>query len=197
MKPFDRACTAFDQLNSTDPVREVVNGVARPRTLVHADRLSDWVSRLDPNASEPLRLAARCQHLERWRIPRTELPPGRVGYLRWRTELSRFHAERAEAVLRDSGYQDPTVFLVRAIITKQNLRSNPDVQTMEDALCLVFLEYEWEPFLDKHPDQGKAVEILRKTWKKMSGEGRRFALELEFSERTRKLMQLALSADDN
>jgi hypothetical protein len=189
---FERAKLAFDQLNGLDPVSEVVDGAARPRLVVQADRLSRWIERLDPDASEALRLAARCQHLERWTIARDEFPPGRVGYLQWRTKLSRFHADRAESVLRGAGYDDDVIQAVRRIVTKQNLHSNPDTQTMEDALCLVFLESEFDAFLEKHPDQEKAIEILEKTWKKMSRRGRQAALGLTLSERARTLVQAAI-----
>jgi hypothetical protein len=189
---FARAKLAFDQLNGRDPVREPQGGVDMARLVVQADRLSHWIERLDPNASEALRLAARCQHIERWTIPREEFPPGRVGYLQWRTKLSRFHADRAESVLLGAGYEDDVVQAVRRIVTKQNLHSSPDSQTMEDALCLVFLEFEFDAFIQKHPDEEKAVEILQKTWKKMSLRGRKAALALELSERARKLVAAAV-----
>ena len=192
MDRFARAKLAFDQLNGRDPVREPQGGVDMARLVVQADRLSHWIERLDPNASEALRLAARCQHVERWTIPREEFPPGRVGYLQWRTKLSRFHADRAESVLRGAGYDDDVVQAVRRIVTKQNLHSSPDSQTMEDALCLVFLEFEFDAFIQKHPDEEKAVEILQKTWKKMSLRGRKAALGLELSERARKLVAAAV-----
>jgi hypothetical protein len=189
---FERAKLAFDQLNGLDPVTEVVDGVERPRLIVQADRLSQWIERLDPNASEALRLAARCQHIERWTIAREDFPPGRVGYLQWRTKLSRFHADRAESVLRGAGYDDELVQAVRRIVTKQNLHSNPDSQTMEDALCLVFLEFEFDAFLEKYPDQEKAIEILEKTWKKMSRRGHDAALGLRLSARARTLVEAAV-----
>ena len=192
MERFERARLAFDQLNGLDPVKEMIDGVERPRLLVQADRLSTWIERLEPNASEALRLAARCQHVERWKIAREEFPPGRVGYLQWRTKLARFHAERAEGVLRGAGYDDAVIDAVRRIVTKQNLHSNPDTQTMEDALCLVFLEFEFEAFLAKYPDEDKAIEILQKTWKKMSERGHAAALGLAFSPRARKLVETAL-----
>ena len=191
MERFERARLAFDQLNGLDPVKESVDGVPKPRLLVQADRLSLWIDRLDPSASEALRLAARCQHIERWTIARDEFPPGRVGYLQWRTKLARFHADRAESVLRGAGYDDGVIQAVRRIVTKQNLHSSPDSQTMEDALCLVFLEFELDAFLEKHPDQEKAVEILEKTWKKMSSRGRQAALGLSLSPRARKLVEAA------
>lgn len=170
-----------------------VAGVNRPRALVEAERLSAWVLRLDPNASVALRLAARCQHLERWTIPRESYPPGRVGYLTWRTELARFHARRAGEILSEVGCDQATIQAVQRINLKQNLKSNPDSQTMEDALCLVFLEHDFDAFLAKYPDRSKAVEILRKTWKKMSARGHEAALALPLSPQARELVGEALS----
>src|SRR6058998_486477 len=89
---FARAMHRFDEENSRDPNTELVDGVGRPRELVYAQRLSAWVLKLCPDASEPLRLAARCQHLCRWLIPRGRYPMDRAGYLRWRNDLKQFHA---------------------------------------------------------------------------------------------------------
>jgi hypothetical protein len=181
-------------LNGADPVRQDVDGVPRPRLLVQAERLAACIERLEPHPSEALRLAAHCQHLERWKIARSEFPEGRAGYLQWRTRLGRYHAERARAVLASLGYEDEPIRAVETILTKQHLRSNPDSQTMEDALCLVFLAYEFEDFLDKYPDESKAVDILQKTWKKMSSRGQAAALELTLSERARTLVARALGS---
>lgn len=189
---FARAIAEFDRLNAADPVLEASPDGPRPRLLLQAERLSRWVERLNPEASEALRLAARCQHLERFRIPRESYPEGRTGYLRWRTELGRFHAERAAAVLTELGYETDTIDRVKRIVTKQNLHSNQDSQTIEDALCLVFLEFEFEAFLAKYPDADKAVEILRKTWKKMSARGHEAALALPLPEAGKALVARAL-----
>lgn len=189
---FRRAIEAFDRANSEDPNQVLSNGVLRPKELVDAERLSAWVERLEPNASEALRLAARCQHIRRWTIPRDSFPNDRVGYLRWRTELGRFHAETAARILAEVGYDQETIDAVRRINVKQGLRGNPDTQTMEDALCLSFLEHEFDEFSAKHPEQ-KVVEILQKTWKKMSERGRAEAAKLPLSERARALLRAALS----
>jgi hypothetical protein len=139
---FALAIAAFDRENARDPSLEVVAGAARPRELVQAERLSAWVTRLAPDASEALRLAARCQHLRRWEIARSEYPQGRAGYLQWRTRLGRFHAEQSAKILTELGYDAETIAAVGRINAKVGLRSDPDVQTMEDALCLSFLEHE-------------------------------------------------------
>jgi hypothetical protein len=191
---YDAAIAAFDRENARDPNAELVDGVARPRELVRAERLSAWVRALEPGASEALRLAARCQHLRRWEIARSEYPDGRAGYLQWRTRLARFHAEESAKILAGLGYDAETIAAVGRINAKVGLRSDPDVQTMEDALCLSFLEHELEPFCEKHSDQ-KLIEILQKTWKKMSERGHRAALALarKLPERPRSLVERALS----
>jgi hypothetical protein len=176
---FQRALDAFDRANGEDPQHISVGAVARPRELVHAERLSAWVARLEPNASEPLALAARCQHIRRWQIPRDSYPLGRVGYLRWRTELARYERELIDAV--------------RRINLKQNLHSNPDTQTMEDALCLEFLEFEFDDFSRKY-SADKVIEIVQKTWKKMSPRGHSLALELPLSAPALALVTRALGA---
>ncbi len=189
------AIAAFDAANAEDPNQRVVDGVARPREVVDAERLSAWVERLAPDAPEPLRLAARCQHLERWAIPRGDYPEGRVGYLQWRTALGRFHADEAARILGRVGYDADVIAEVRRINTKQGLRSDPLVQTMEDALCLAFLSHELEDFSTRHePD--KVVGILRKTWKKMSPRARDLALGLELPEAAHKLVLQALAPAD-
>jgi hypothetical protein len=190
---FQKAIAAFDQANAEDPNRVDDKGVPRPRELVHAERLSAWVERLEPNASEALLLAARCQHIRRWQIPRGSRPSGRVGYLQWRTELARFHADTATRILEEAGYERELTVSVRRINLKQNLHSNPDTQTMEDALCLEFLEFEFEAFSRKYSPE-KVIEIVQKTWKKMSPRGHEFALKLPLSAGALELVKRALKA---
>lgn len=192
---FHEAVQRFAAANGNDPSRVTDGKTSRPRELVQSERLARWVERLEPNASEPLRLAARCQHLERWKIPRSSYPDGRTGYLMWRKDLGRFHAERASEILRDVGYDDETIERVRGIVQKRSLKVEPDVQTMEDALCLSFLEDEIEDFAKKHSDE-KVVDILEKTWRKMSERGHREALRLPFSDGIRRLVERALGGGE-
>ncbi|MBX3125995.1 MAG: DUF4202 domain-containing protein [Polyangiaceae bacterium] len=180
MSSFETAIRELDRLNAEDPTTVLVEGQRRPRQLVHAEWLSGWVERLDPEASEALRLAARAQHLMRFRIPRDDFPEGRTGYLEWRKAAARFHASEAEQVLARAGYDKRVMAEVRRIILKQGIKQYPDVQTMEDALCLSFLERELAVFAAKH-DEDKVVHILLSTWKKMSERGQEHALALKAS----------------
>jgi hypothetical protein len=187
-----RAIAAFRAENARDPNRIQDGGELRPKELVDAERLAAWVHELEPHASEPLTLASHCQHLRRWELPRSEYEPGRIGYLKWRKALSRFHADRAGEILSGLGYGAETLAAVRQINLKQGMQDNPDVQTMEDALCLAFLEHELGEFAGKHPDD-KLIDIIARTWGKMSERARRLALELPLDGRVAELVGQALA----
>ncbi|HEY4106612.1 MAG TPA: DUF4202 domain-containing protein, partial [Polyangiaceae bacterium] len=189
---FKKAIAAFDRANAEDPNHVDDAGVSRPRELVHAERLSAWVRKLEPEPSEALALAARSQHIRRWQIPRSSFAEGRAGYLQWRTQLGRFHADTASEILSSLGYERELIDAVRRINLKQNLHSNADTQTIEDALCLEFLEFEFEAFAEKHEPE-KISEIVRKTWKKMSPRAHELALKLPFSTSALSLIQSALA----
>ncbi len=170
----------IDQLNSEDPNRELVEGVPRPREVVYAERLTAWVRRLNPEASEALRIAARGQHVRRWTIPRDRYEPGRRGYLRWRETLKAIHADTVAGLMREAGFAEEEIARVRLLMSKRRLGADPDTQTLEDALCLVFLETQFADLRAKTPD-GTMREILRKTWQKMSAPARAAALALPLS----------------
>lgn len=189
---FEQAIEAFDRANAEDPNQIDDHGAARPRELVQAERLSAWVQKLEPEPSEALALAARSQHIRRWQIPRGSFPAGRVGYLQWRTQLGRFHADTTSEILSALGYERELIDAVRRINLKQNLHSNADTQTIEDALCLEFLEFEFEAFAHQREAE-KIREIVRKTWKKMSPRAHELALKLSFSAEASALIQQALS----
>jgi hypothetical protein len=190
--PLGRAFAAFDRINAEDPRCEIVDGQSEPKELVYARRMSDTLARFEPNASEALRLAVRAQHIARWRIPRAELPGGRQGYKQWRTRLMELHAELAAGILREVGYDDPIVARVTQLIRKQGLKRDAEVQTLEDVACLVFLAHYLAEFAFQHDDD-KLVDILRKTWAKMSERGREAALRLDVGERERRLLERALT----
>lgn len=192
--PFARAIAAIDAANAEDPTRIETADGPRPKELVHAELLSAWVPRLRPDASEELLLAARAHHLRRWTVPRDSYPAGRAGYLRWRTYLHDVHAEGATDILAAAGYQAATVARVQAIIRKQHLRDDPEVQTLEDALCLVFLELQLDELTASLADETKMVDVLRKSWAKMSPAGREFALGLNLTPAGLALLRRALGA---
>jgi hypothetical protein len=187
---FQQVLRRFNDENARDPNLVVVDGTARPRELVYAQWLADWVLRLCPEASEALQLAARCQHICRWMIPRNSYPMTRAGYLRWREELKRFHANKSTEILRQAGYPEEMIGRVRELNLKKNLGEDPECQVLEDALCLVTLQYQLGDLMDKtEPD--KMVAILQKTWKKMSPAARKEALGVSFSDREKNLLARA------
>ena len=189
---LERACAEFDRINAQDPRREAIDGELQPKELAYARRMSDTLARLEPDASEELRLAVRAQHIARWEIPRTTFPAGRQGYKQWRTRLMEHHAARAGEVMRSVGYDDGAIDRVTRLLRKQGLKRDAEVQTLEDVACLVFLEDYFDEFALEHDDD-KLVDILRKTWVKMSPRGREAALGLALSERGTRLLGLALA----
>jgi hypothetical protein len=188
---FAAALQRFDQENANDPHKEQVAGVEQPRELVYAQRLTDWVLRLCPEASEALRLAARCQQLCRWKVPRESYPMTRAGYLQWREGLKRFHARLAGEILREVGYPEELIVEVQNLNLKKHFPHAPDSQVLEDALCLVFLEHQFSELARKSTEE-KMVNALQKAWKKMTPRAQALALELPFGAQERALLEKAL-----
>jgi hypothetical protein len=188
---FCKAIRRFDEENGRDPNSVFINGVAHPHELLYAQRLTDWVLQLEPYASEPLLLAARSQHICRWLVPRNSYEMTRAGYLRWRSDLKQMHARKSAEILREVGYDEATIGRVTELNLKKGLGQDHDCQVLEDALCLVTLQYQLSDLMEK-TDPEKMIGILRKTWKKMSEAGREHALALPFSEAQKELLQRAL-----
>jgi hypothetical protein len=190
---FGRAIAAIDAANADDPNVLVIDGVSRPKEQAHAELMTEWVRRLDPDADEAQLLAARAHHLRRWTLPRDDYPLGRAGYLRWRTALKAQHADEVGAILHDSGYGDEVVERVQHIVRKESLRTDPAVQTHEDALCLTFLQTQFADLAGRLGDD-KTVDVVAKTLAKMSDQGRAAALELPLRPDERSLVERALGA---
>jgi hypothetical protein len=188
---FAEALARFDAENSRDPHSVLVHGEPRPRELAYAEWLTDWVLQLSPRASEPLLLAARSQHIGRWKIPRTSYPATRAGYLQWRAELKRFHAETSGRILEQVGYPPETIARVRELNLKQNLATDPECQVLEDALCLVTLRYQFAEVLEKTGPE-KLIAIIQKTLRKMSPQAQNVALTLPFPSEHKELIEKAL-----
>lgn len=181
----------IDQLNSEDPHPVVVGDAVRPWELVYAQWLSEWVIRLKPDASEALRIAARGQHVRRWTIPRSRYDPNRRGYLRWREVLKAFHIQTVTTLMVELGYSNEVVERVRLIMSKRALPDDPETQTLEDALCLVFLERQFDELRKKTPSE-KLEEILRKTWRKMSPQAQEEALRLPLGDEAKAVLRGAV-----
>jgi uncharacterized protein DUF4202 len=191
---FTKAMQRFDAANAEDPHLERVDGVPYPKELLYAQRMTTWLERFAPNASEALRLAARCQHIRRWVIPRSDYPMDRRGYLQWRTALAKFHAETSAEILRQVGYDEAFVARVQSLIRKEGLNRDPEVQCLEDVICLVFLESYCADFAMSH-DAAKILPIIQKTWEKMSPAGREAAGAMDLPADVRHLVEVALAGD--
>lgn len=189
---FEEALRRFDEENARDPNLEIVGPTTHPRELIYAWRLTEWVAKLCPDPSEELRLAARCQHICRWMIPRHEYPMTRVGYLKWRNALKEFHSQKAGQILREAGFPEESIARVQDLNLKRNFPADPESRILEDALCLVFLQYQFSELAAKTSDE-KMINALQKSWKKMTPAAREHALNLVLGAKEKDLLQRALA----
>jgi len=189
---LEQAIAAIDAANADDPNTIVVRGEERPKELAHAEMVTAWVKKLVRPPSEALLLAARAHHLRRWSLPRNTYPEGRSGYLRWRKKLHQQHATDVAEILADVGYDDATITRVQEIVRKQGLGKDPEVQALEDALCLVFIETQLHE-LAARTEPDKMVEIIRKTARKMSEPALELAIGLRLPDEDRVLISRALA----
>ena len=190
------ALEAFDAANARDPNTVLVAGQPQPSELIYGRRMSERLGAYTPDASPALRLAARAQHLERWAIPRGEYPMDRPGYHAWRGALKRYHARRAAEILGELGFGDSLIARVGFLVEKRQLKRDAETQTLEDVICMVFLEHYAAAFAAKH-EEGQVVSILAKTWAKMSERGRATALGLALEADVRTLVERAVAAEPN
>ena len=194
MKPtrFESAIILIDNKNSEDINTYQVHGLEISKELLYSQRMSQKLLQFEPHASEELQIAARAQHICRWKIARDEYPMDRVGYLKWRETLKKMHADMATGILKDVGYDAEFIDRVSFLIHKKLIKKDDGSQTLEDVICLVFLEYYFEEFAEKHEDD-KVIDILQKTWVKMSEKGHDAALKISFSEKSLSLIKQAIA----
>lgn len=194
MKPtrFETAIALIDKKNAEDPNTYQVAGLAYPKELLYSQRMTRKLLQFEPNASKALQIAARAQHICRWKIARNEYPMDRVGYLKWRETLKKMHADLTVEILQQVGFDEQFQERVKKIILKKLIKKNEESQILEDTICLVFLDYYFDEFAAKHNDV-KVIDILKKTWVKMSDKGHAAALTIPFSDKSLALVKQAIS----
>lgn len=194
---FDNAIALIDSANAEDPNTETADGKVWPKELLYSHRMSDILQRYAPDADEAQRLSIRAQHIQRWKSPRSNYPMDRQGYHQWRTGLYKFHADTTATLLARAGYDDEVIERVKQAVGKRALKVNPDTQLLEDVAGLTFIEHYMLEFAGKHPeyDEAKWLDIIRKTWKKMSSRAQQFALSggIKLPEPLIPLIQKAVS----
>ena len=188
---FEKAIAYIDKKNSKDFNSEVFEGNKYPKELLYSQRMTTKLLDVEPQASEALQVAIRAQHICRWEIPRKKYPMDRIGYFKWRNDLKKMHANITSDILEEVGYNQEFIDRVAFLINKKLIKKDPESQLLEDIVCLVFLEYYLEAFMVKHT-QEKVIDILQKTWVKMSEKGQKLALHLPLSEHSSKMVKQAL-----
>lgn len=192
---FDLAIAKFDAANAEDPNKETVDGKEYPKELLYAQRMTAMLDHFAPDAPEHVQLAARAQHICRWEVPRNNYPMDKAGYYQWRTYLYKFHGEKAGAIMREVGYDEETIAKLQSLLRKEKLKLNPETQLLEDVVDLTFLQHYLEAFVQKYGsqyDEEKLLDIVRKTWKKMSEKGHEAALKLDFTPEMLAVVKKAL-----
>ena len=189
--PFQKASEWIDAENAKDPNIETDQNKSYPKELLYSDRMYKKLMQFEPEASEEVQIASKAQHICRWKVARESYPMDRVGYLKWREELKKFHAKTTAEILHRAEYNQTFIDRVSFLIEKKLLKKDNETQLLEDVICLVFLEYYLEPFVHKH-DEEKLKNIIKKTWDKMSEKGHQEALKINYSEENLNLIKASL-----
>lgn len=193
---LEKTLNAIDSINQEDPNTTIIDDKAQPKELVYGLYMTECLSQYWPQANEFLQIAVRAQHIKRWHLKRSEFPEGKQGYLTWRKELGKFHAQTTKALMLDNGYSEEEAEKTACIIRKEKLKRNPDSQTLEDVACLVFLQYYFDEFAAKYTkadNEAKIIRIVQLTWKKMSERGHEIALSLTLPDHLATLVNKALT----
>ena len=191
MTPFQNASAWIDAENAQDPNSEIYQSNRYPKELLYSNRMYERLMNFYPNASEEVQIASKAQHICRWKMPRESYPMDRVGYLKWREDLKKFHAQTTAEILEKEGYSSVFIDRVSFLIEKKLLKKDAETQLLEDVICLVFLQYYFDAFVQKH-DREKMKNIILKTWNKMSKAGHQEALKINFSESNFQLIKDSL-----
>lgn len=191
MTPFQNASLWIDAENAQDPNSETYQSKTYPKELLYSNRMYERLMDFHPNASEAVQIASKAQHICRWKVARESYPMDRVGYLKWREDLKKFHAKLTAEILEKAGYSKEFIDRVSFLIEKKLLKKDAETQLLEDVICLVFLEHYFDPFVHKH-DREKMKNIILKTWNKMSEAGHQEALKINFSDSNLQLIKEAL-----
>lgn len=192
MTPLEQAIEAIDAKNAKDPNLENAEGQMLPKELLYAKRMTAQLLAFQPEASQEVQIAARAQHICRWKSPREDYPMNRIGYLKWREDLKKMHANLTAEILQDLDFEKAVIDRVMFLIKKKRIKKDAESQLLEDVICLVFLQYYFEDFAAKHEEE-KLIDIVQKTWAKMSEKGQAAALKLPLSKTTLALVGKALA----
>lgn len=189
--PFQKASEWIDAENAQDPNQETDKNSTYPKELLYSNRMYTKLMDFYPEASQEIQIASKAQHICRWKVARESYPMDRIGYLKWREDLKKFHAKTTATILEKAGYNTEFIARVSFLIEKKLLKKDTETQLLEDVICLVFLEYYLDPFVHKH-DEEKLKNIIKKTWDKMSDKGHQEALKINYSAENLKLIKASL-----
>ena len=189
---IELAFISIDDYNKKDPTIENWKGTDYPKEYLESIKRTNWLEKIAPNASDALKIATRSQHIGRWEIPRHTYESSRIGYLTWRSDLAKYHARKTSEILQKLNFDSITIERVQELNLKKGIKTDDDAQTIEDVLCLVFLENHIDAFAPSQ-DEEVLANIIQKTWKKMSDLGRAEALKISYKPEILAFLKNALS----
>jgi hypothetical protein len=167
---YHKATLELEKVHGMDTTREIYNGNQYPSESLYSHRMLQMLEKVNAEASNILKLAAQCQHLKRWNIPRGEYPYNRRGYHEWRRVVMEYQLKEMEEILSKVGISNEDILLVTDALRNQGDKSNSNAQIITDTACLVFIKWYMEPFATKHQSE-KVTDIMKKTMRKMSETG--------------------------
>ncbi len=194
---FNAVITAIDAVNAEDPRKITVDGTEQPFETVYANRMTETLAGMYPDASELLRIASRAQHIRRWQIPRDTFPMNREGYQKWRLGMRQLHAALVGEIMQGQGYSAGDIAEVGMYLRKERLKKVADSQALENVVDVVFLNYYWDDFVEKFSDydDDKLIDIVGKTLRKMSSHGHAAALALDLPPETVRIVMAAVERE--
>jgi hypothetical protein len=188
--------SAIDKINSEDPNKTLVNGFSQPNELLYGQYMTACLEQYFPQSNELVKIAVRAQHIKRWDSKRNEFDEGKAGYYQWRIAQGKFHAQLTKSLMLENGYDENEAELTACILRKEQLKTNEHTQILEDVACLVFLQYYFDAFAAKYTEannEAKIINIVQKTWGKMSDRGHEIALSLTLPDHLAALVGKALA----
>ena len=193
MSDYNKAVEMILELNQNDPDKRLLDGKEVGENVLYSQRMGEWQEKLYADIDDTVKLAARAQHICRWELKRSDFPEGKAGYFKWRTTLAKLHAQKLSEIMSECGYAQEDIERAATACQKKNFKNNDDSQCVEDCACMVFLNYYFDDFIAKHDDE-KLIDIVQKTWGKMSEKAHQAALSLELSEKALSIVKAALGA---
>ncbi len=186
---YNAAIELIDAIHNQDPSTVTFEGVEVKAELQYSQRMLSMLEKVQPKALLELKLAAQCQHMSRWSIPRATFSMDKKGYYQWRAAIMEYQLNITSTVLKQAEVNDESIEVIVDALKNKADKTNLNASIIEDTACLTFIKWYLVPFAGQF-DVYKAKIILQKTANKMSDKGLALIPELELSKDVLKVLSL-------